>query len=189
MPEIFDREAALREIIDLELGMFLATPNEGGVSACQQRPETFRVMRRMTHEPLDDVTLTSYLTDLQKAAAVDRNLMVEKYARMDDRLPPLGDSPLLDVIADAEAAFMREASARYPHVIVSDGSGAFKNYLRCELETLSPATLELYAQDLNRARREGRNPAVERYACLARLLGKGSLENFEKSVAHAAASR
>ena len=83
---------------------------------------------------------------------------------------------------------MREASARYPHVIISDGSAAFKNYLRCELETLSPATLELYAQDLDKARREGRNPAMERYACLARLLGKGSLENFEKSAAHAATS-
>ncbi|OXS27816.1 MAG: hypothetical protein BCS36_13335 [Desulfovibrio sp. MES5] len=161
--------------------MFLATPNEGGPASCQQRPDSFRLMRRMAHEPLSRATLASYLEDLRHAEAVGRNVMIEKYARMDNRLPPLKDSPLLDAIADAEAAFMREASARYPHVIVSDGSAAFKNYLRCELETLSPATLELYAQDLERARREGRNTAMERYSCLARLLGKGSLEDFEKA--------
>lgn len=183
------REGLLAEIIERELVMFLATPNEGGTASCQQQPDSFRIMRRMAHEPLSQASLVSYLEDLRRAESEGRNFMIEKYARMDDRLPPLGDSPLLDVIADAETAFMREASARFPHVIVSDGSGAFKNYLRCELETLSPATLELYAQDLDRARREGRNPAMERYACLARLLGKGSLENFEKSAAHAAASR
>ena len=179
MPEIFDREAALREIIDLELGMFLAAPNEGGVSACQQRPETFRVMRRMTHEPLDDVTLTSYLTDLQEAAAVDRNLMVEKYARMDDRLPPLSTSPLLDEIADAELAFLEEASALFPHVIKRGGGDMFRRYLRCELETLSQGTLESYAREVRRARSVGKNMAVERHRCLARLLGRGSLEEYE----------
>ncbi len=183
-----DRAALLAEIIERELVMFLATPNEGGPASCQQRPDSFRLMRRMAHEPLSRGTLASYLEDLRHAEAEGRNVMIEKYARMDNRLPPLKDGPLLDAIADAEAAFMREASARYPHVIISDGSAAFKNYLRCELETLSPATLELYAQDLDKARREGRNPAMERYACLARLLGKGSLENFEKSAVHAATS-
>lgn len=183
-----DRAALLAEIIERELVMFLATPNEGGPASCQQRPDSFRLMRRMAHEPLSRATLASYLEDLRHAETEGRNVMIEKYARMDNRLPPLKDGPLLDAIADAEAAFMREASARYPHVIISDGSAAFKNYLRCELETLSPATLELYAQDLDKARREGRNPAMERYACLARLLGKGSLENFEKSAAHAATS-
>ena len=183
-----DRAALLAEIIERELVMFLATPNEGGPASCQQRPDSFRLMRRMAHEPLSRATLTSYLEDLRHAEAEGRNVMIEKYARMDNRLPPLKDGPLLDAIADAEAAFMREASARYPHVIISDGSAAFKNYLRCELETLSPATLELYAQDLERARGEGRNTAMERYSCLARLLGKGSLEDFEKA-AQAAARR
>ena len=176
-----DRTALLAEIIERELVMFLATPNEGGPASCQQRPDSFRLMRRMAHEPLSRATLASYLEDLRRAEVAGRNFMIEKYARMDKRLPPLGDSPLLDDIAEAEAVFMREASARYPHVIVSEGSETFRNYLRCELETLSFATLELYAQDLERARREGRNTAVERYSCLARVLGKGSLDDFEKS--------
>ena len=179
MPQSFDHEAALREIIDLELNMFLATPNEGGISACQQRPETFRVMRRMTHEPLDDTTLALYLADLQAAAAVGRNLMVEKYARMDDRLPPLSTSPLLDEIADEELAFLEEASVLFPHVIRRGGGGMFRRYLRCELETLSQGTLESYAREVHRARSLGKNMAVERHRCLARLLGRGSLEEYE----------
>lgn len=183
MPEPFDRESALREIIDRELDMFLATPNEGGVSACQQRPEAFRVMRRMTHEPLDDATLASYLADLHEALAMGRNLMVEKYARMDDRLPPLSTSPLLDEIADEELAFLEEASVLYPHVIKRGGGDMFRRYLRCELETLSQGTLESYAREVRRARSVGENMAVGRHRCLARLLGRGSLEEYE--AAHA----
>lgn len=179
MLQDFDRNAALYEIIERELVMFQAVNNEGGTADCQQRPETFRVMRRMTHDVHDDEVLASYLEDLRRADAEGRNFMVEKYARMDDRLPPLSASPLLDEIADAEAAFLEEACAQYPHVIKSNGRGIFRRYLRCELETLSPATLELYAREVRRARAEGRNLAVARHECLCRLLGRGSLAERE----------
>lgn len=173
------REGLLMEIVERELVMFLATPNEGGTAACQQRPDSFRIMRRMAHAPLSDATLEAYAADLRLAERQGRNFMIEKYARMDNRLPPLQNNPLIDEVVGMEAAFMREASARYPAVIVHGGDGQFENYLRCELETFSPATLDLYARDMRRAAREGRNPAEERYRCLARLMGKGSLEEME----------
>ncbi len=185
MTEAQGRESLLREIIDRELAMFLATPNEGGISACQQRPETFRVMRRMAHEVHDDATLASYLDDLRRAEEEGRNFMLEKYARMDERMPPLTQSPLPEEIADAEAAFLEEAARRFPHAIKRNGSDMFRRYLRCELETLSPATLELYAGEIRRARREGRNLVLERHRWLARLLGKGSLEECEAAAAAA----
>lgn len=185
MTEAQGRESLLREIIDRELAMFLATPNEGGISACQQRPETFRVMRRMAHEVHDDATLASYLDDLRRAEEEGRNFMLEKYARMDERMPPLTQSPLPEEIADAEAAFLEEAARRFPHAIKRNGSDMFRRYLRCELETLSPATLELYAGEIRRARREGRNLVLERHRWLARLLGKGSLEECEAAAADA----
>ena len=185
MTEAQGRESLLREIIDRELAMFLATPNEGGISACQQRPETFRVMRRMAHEVHDDATLASYLDDLRRAEDEGRNFMLEKYARMDERMPPLTQSPLPEEIADAEAAFLEEAARRFPHAIKRNGSDMFRRYLRCELETLSPATLELYAGEIRRARREGRNLVLERHRWLARLLGKGSLEECEAAAAAA----
>ncbi|MCH5276414.1 MAG: DUF4125 family protein [Desulfovibrionaceae bacterium] len=172
-----ERDALLDEIIDRELAMFLATPNEGGVSACQQRPETFRVMRHMAHVTHDDATLRSYLVDLLDAEISGRNFMLEKYARMDDRLPPLSDSPLLDEIADAENTFMEEAARLRPDRVKRNGSGMFRHYLRCELETLSPGTLELYAREVRRAQEEGRNLVLERHEWLARHLdsrAKGS---------------
>ena len=179
MQENFDREAALAEIIERELAMFLATNNEGGVSECQTRPDTFRAMRKMAHSAHEDAVLDSYLADLRQAEVNSRNLMVEKYARMDDRLPPLSTSPLLDQIADAEETFLHEAQRRYPHVIKSNGQGMFRRYLRCELETFSPRTLELYAAQVSRAQQEGRNLVVERHDYLMRLLGKGGIDACE----------
>ena len=46
----------------------------------------------------------------------------------------------------------------------------FRRYLRCELETLSPRTLALYAREVRRAREEGRNPVLERHDWLAGYL-------------------
>lgn len=170
MNDTSERDALLNEIIERELAMFLATPNEGGVASCQQRPDTFRVMRHMAHVTHDDDTLRSYLADLLDAEISGRNFMLEKYARMDDRLPPLSDSPLLDEIADAENAFMEEAARLRPDRIKRDGANMFRRYLRCELETLSPRTLDLYAREVRRALAEGRNLALERHEWLARYL-------------------
>ena len=179
MQETMSREVLLAEIVERELAMFLATNNEGGVSVCQTRPDAFRAMRKMAHSAHDDALLASYLDDLRQAEAQGRNVMVEKYARMDDRLPPLSTSPLLDQIADAEQAFLQDAQRRYPHVIKSNGQGMFRRYLRCELETLSPRTLELYAAQVSRAQHEGRNLVVERHDYLMRLLGKGGIDVCE----------
>ena len=187
MQETMSREVLLAEIVERELAMFLATNNEGGVSVCQTRPDAFRAMRKMAHSAHDDALLASYLDDLRLAEAQGRNVMVEKYARMDDRLPPLSISPLLDQIADAEQAFLQDAQRRYPHVIKSNGQGMFRRYLRCELETLSPRTLELYAAQVSRAQHEGRNLVVERHDYLMRLLGKGGIDTCE--AAYEAASR
>ncbi|MBD5417309.1 MAG: DUF4125 family protein [Desulfovibrio sp.] len=162
-----EREALLNEIIERELAMFLATPNEGGTADCQQRPDTFRVMRRMAHITHDDATLKSYLDDLRAAEESGRNFMLEKYARMDDRMPPLSESPLLDEIADAENAFLEEAARERPDRIQRNGSDIFRRYLRCELETLSPETLALYAEEVRRAKAEGRNLVLERHQWLA----------------------
>ena len=103
MPDNDAHEALLHEIIVCELAMFLAVPNADGPSTCQERPQTFRLMRWMSLSVHDDSTLTSYLNDLKQAGMQGRNLMVEKYARMEDSLPPLTDNPLVDVITGEEA--------------------------------------------------------------------------------------
>ena len=181
MPDEDTREAPLNEIIERELAMFLAVPNADGPSTCQERPKTFRLMRWMSLAVHDDATLNSYLNDLKQAGARGRNLMVEKYARMEDRLPPLTGNPMVDVITSEEAAFLAEASRQYPHAVPGRGGDAFRRYMRCELETWSDATLALYGTEILRARNEGRNLALERYEHLWRRLGYASLDDREEA--------
>lgn len=181
MPDNDAHEALLHEIIDCELAMFLAVPDADGPSTCQKRPKTFRLMRWMSLSVHDDSTLTSYLNDLKQAGMQGRNLMVEKYARMEDSLPPLTDNPLVDVITGEEADFLAEASRLYPHAVPGRGGDAFRHYMRCELETWSDVTLALYGTEILRARNEGRNLALERYERLWRRLGYASLDEREEA--------
>ena len=178
-----EKESLIKEIVERELNMFLATPNEGGTSTCQTRPQSFRLMRRMNHCTHDKATLESYLQDLRDAEEAGRNVMIEKYARMDDRIPPLSESPLLDAIADMELEFLIEAVRQYPHTIKVGDHTFFRKYMRCELETLSDRTLELYAEELKKAREESRNPVLERYDYLWSTLGEGSLAEYENRLA------
>ena len=177
------KEKLIGEIVERELAMFLATPNEGGTSDYQTRPDTFRIMRRMNHCVHGVPMLESYLQDLEEAAAQGRNLMTEKYALMDDRIPLLTQRPLPLEIAVAETGFLQQATAWYPHAVQASGDDAFCNYCRCELETLSDRTLELYAEEVKQAISEERNLAVERYDFLWKLLGEGSLEAYEAKLA------
>lgn len=171
----------LNEIVERELAMFLATPNEGGQADCQQRPETFRLMRKMAHIAHGGEYLRSYLEDLREAEKSGRNFMIEKYALMDERIPPLCQSPLLDEIADAETAFMAEAAKLEPRLIRSNGGNMFRRYLRAELQTLSPKSLALYATEIRQAQKNGENPVVQRHHWLARQLGKEDLVSAGKS--------
>jgi hypothetical protein len=178
-----EKESLIKEIVERELTMFLATPNEGGTSICQTRPQTFRVMRWMSHCTHEEVLLKSYLQDLKNAEDAGRNLMIEKYARMDERIPAISQSPLLDEVTDAEIKFLNEASARYPHAVNVNSDETFRRYFRCELETLSEQTLTLYAEEMRSAQKEGRNPAIERYDRLWKRLGEESLEAYEQKLA------
>lgn len=170
-----NRESALNEIVERELAMFLATPNEGGTADCQQRPATFRLMRQMAHCVHTSEFLQSYLEDLRKAEKQGRNFMIEKYALMDERIEPLSDDPLIDEVADAETSFLEKAAALYPQIIQRNGTDMFRRYLRSELQTLSSESLALYAAEIREAQKAGRNTVVERHDWLARKLGRKPL--------------
>ena len=166
------RSRLLDEIIERELAMFLATPNEGGTASCQERPDTFRLMRKMAHGTHGEDYLESYLQDLIQAEFDKRNFMLEKYARMDNRLPPISYNPLLDKIADAEQKFLEEAIPLTNGMIRPESAANFRNYLRCELETLSDRTLELYYKEIEQALRENVNPVLQRHNWLQDQLSK-----------------
>ncbi len=172
------REESLNKIIEIELRMFEQV-RTSEPSLCKDRPETFRAMRGMTHSVLSTETLQSYLEDLQRAKAEGRNLLSEKYARMDNRIPPLKVNPLINDIVELESGWMRELSQKYPRSF-RGGAGSFELYLSNELETYSDDTLQLYFADVSRAEKEGRNLAEERYTKLSQQIGYSSIDEMER---------
>jgi len=174
------RNELLNQIIGLEAEMFVNVPT-AEPAACQERLKPFRAMRRMTHSPLSDGTLQSYLGDLLQAKADGRNLLQEKYARMDDLIPCLNDNPLIAKIAQFEMRCLDDLSARYPQLIASAATTDPGLYLTSELETLSDDTLNHYFEDVANAMEEGRNLAEERYIYLCKILGYGSLDEWHKA--------
>ena len=175
-------EDLIKEIIAIELEMF------GNVKArerasCQEMPETFKTMRWMAHSVLSEDTLASYLDDLKQAAHAGRNLMTEKYARMEALIPPLKKDPevlgILDEITRIEESWLVEFSRRYPDIVKGGGTG-FGNYLRCELETYSDRTLKLYLRDLTDSLARGINHAEKSYENLFKRLGYESLDDVAR---------
>lgn len=169
------RDKLLREIVEREIAMFLAVPDETGPEGVGQGLEALRLMRSMAHSAHSNAFLKSYLDDLREAEESGRNFMLEKYKRLNGRIPPLSDSPLLDQIADAEMAFQNEANEKYPDIIRHKANDAFRNYIKSGLESLSEESLRHYAEEMRAARAENRNPALERHNWLARKLGKEEL--------------
>jgi hypothetical protein len=177
-----EREHLIGKIIAVELEMFQNVKSRG-YAACQELPKTFRMMRWMAHSVLSDETLASYLDDLEQAGDAGRNLMTEKYARMESLIPPLKQDPeivgIIDEIVRIEESWMREFSQEYPEIVKS-GAAGFGDYLRGELETYSDRTLRLYLRDAETARQEGSNHARKSYENLFKKLGYESLDDVAR---------
>jgi len=172
-----DRESLLDQIVEREWEMMRAVVSDGR-SLCQERPGTFRAMREMSHSVLSRDTLASYLGDLRNAQVEGRNLVTEKYARMEGQIPPVSDCPLIPRIVAIESAWMDALCAAFPHTLQAAAT-SFARYEACELETYSDTTLTLLYRDVLAAREAGRNLERERYETFFRRLAKGTLEEVE----------
>ncbi len=173
-----ENESLIGQIVDIELEMF-SNVNSFVRSSCQDNLSTFKVMRWMHHSVLPTNVLKSCLVDLNKAREDGRNLMVEKYARMENRLPCHNDSCAIDAIVETELQWMLELAEVHPEIFPGSGE-SFKDYMACELETLTGSTLELLWQTVKQAKEARRNLVEERYQNLFRRLGYGSLEEWEQ---------
>ncbi|MFC1973899.1 DUF4125 family protein [Chloroflexota bacterium] len=170
-----NQEELVNNIIQIERVMFQQVQTSEP-SICQERVETFKAMRKMTHSVLSTETLASYLNDLQKAGVKGRNLLRDKYARMQDLIPPLKTNPVIEKICEFETRWMMQLSVRYPGTFQAGSN--FRTYLSCELETYSDRTINLYFRDVLKADYKGRNLVEERYAELAKDLGYSSLDHM-----------
>lgn len=178
MAEKRDRERLLNEIVDIELRMFLSVQTEIP-SACQEQPETFKLMRTAGFRVLSDETLESYRRDLEEAMEENQNLMALKYARMDDLIPCLNSNPIIDKIVEVEARWFNDLARRYPLAFQGRADYAAGVYLRSELETYSNKTLESYLKDVTEAVAKDKNLTEERYAFIFREAGYDSIDSVE----------
>jgi hypothetical protein len=169
------RADVIEQILEIELGWFL-TVNPEITAECQRHPEAFKVMRRASFLTWSQPTLESYLEHIRTAAAEEHNLVREKYAKMQESIPCRDDSPALQDIIAIQKRWQQAAREQYPAIFQEDPKANFDWYLRCELDTYSPAVLESYHGDITRAEADGRNLIIETYDNLARGLGFASLD-------------
>ena len=170
----------LKDIIDIEYKMFMNVKTNGPCF-CKETPETFKTMRIVTHYTHSIETLESYLKDLGNALIDGRNLMTEKYARMQNQILPLKNESslkIVDEIVEIEKIWMQELIEKYPSIF-KKGLIGFSIYLPCELETYSDKTLGLYLKEIIKAKEEGRNLAEEQYDFLFKKIGYSSITDFE----------
>lgn len=162
------KEDLISAILDLEWEMFSAVRNRDGRAACQEDPDTFRIIRSGGFMVWSKDTLESYLADLGEARDAGRNLMTEKYARMEGLIGSLNPDaiPLITEIVNTECRWAEEFRQRYPQarmgrpIYDSEAPSSVisaETYSRGELETYSMRTLELYHRDNREIEARGQN--------------------------------
>jgi len=171
-----EKEKIIAKIIKLEQKMFVAVrPLEP--AACQHMFKTFYTMRHMSHSVLSMDTLKSYFQDLIIAVATGRNMVTEKYARMDNLIPHLQQNEAIDDIISMETEWMQSLHEKYPLTVRFDKN--FAKYAASELETYSKHTLTLYQRDIAYAYHHGINLVEQRYLILFQGMGFENIEAVE----------
>ncbi len=165
------------DIINLEWTMF-SNVNSSAPNSCQENEKTFRLMRWMSYSVMPEELLTEIFDNIYKASLENRNLMMLKYARMDEQIPRLTENPLIDECVVLEEKMMKHLKQIYP-LTFSNNNDGFGNYLKCELETYSEKAIELYYRFLSEADKHNRNVIKARYDNLFKKLGYISIEEKE----------
>lgn len=179
----------LDRVLDLEWTMFSAVHSER-FAPCQRAPDNFRNIRGSLFETWSPALLDSYRGDLEEALGAGRNLLAEKYARMDERIPPLADDPAIDFILDVECLWQAEILEKFPTLYrrccrstAETGDGReFAVYLRSELETYGYQTRQLYFVNVMNAKRNKRNLGLEALLSLVRRSGYRDLTHAEEQL-------
>ncbi|GAB6907087.1 conserved hypothetical protein [Desulfosarcina cetonica] len=182
-----ERERFLKEILDREWEMFKAVKSASPAS-CQESPETFRQVRGSIFQLWPRKLLAAYLIELTAAKRRGRNLLTEKYARMDNLIPPINTNPVIDKIVAIEEAWQQAIRQQYPALYArvcrhNDQTGdgnEFSIYLRCELETYGDTALNIYYEWVELARRSEMNYSL---TMLNHLVLKSGFQGLEEAEA------
>ncbi len=169
----------IERILEIELSWFL-TVNPQLTSECQEHPEAFRLMRQAPFETWSEQTLALHLEHLVDAQGKGRNLVREKYAKIEESIPCVNLSLPLHNSIEIEERWFKEAVSKYPNILAEEAGAGFIKYLRCELDTFSQETLESYYKDRLGAETEGKNLVIEIYNIIAQKIGFSSIEEWNQ---------
>lgn len=181
------RGLLVQSILEIEWRMFQKVKGAGPAS-CQSNYDAFCKVRGSIFQIWPSKILTAYLDNLKVAHDNGRNLLTEKYARMDNLIPPLNENPLIDIIVIIESRWQKEMKDSYPHLYqrtcrssnsADDGSN-FPVYLRCELETYGDETIRYYHRWVSDGYKENRNYSIEALETLVLQGGFNSLDQAER---------
>jgi len=181
-----ERERFMQEIQDIEWEMFRSVKSADPAS-CQEQPETFRQVRGSIFQLWPRKLMGAYLIELTTAKRRGRNLFTEKYARMENMIPPINTNPAIDKIVAIENRWQEEIREKYPALYArscrrtdqSDNGDNFSVYLRCELETYGDTAIDIYHEWVELANRAGMNYSLSMLNHLVINSGFDSLEEAE----------
>jgi len=145
------KEELISEIMEMEWDMFSSVNARGGSAPCQEDPDSFRIIRSANFLTWSETTLSSYLGDLKLAGVEGRNLMTEKYARMEGLIPPLNPeaSQIIERIVRRECLWAEDYLKSTPGATLArpiyardetPGITSSETYSRAELETSTTRT-------------------------------------------------
>jgi hypothetical protein len=164
LAEMSERARFMQEILDREWEM-LQEVKSATPASCQNSPDTFRQVRGSIFQLWTAELLAAYLMELTRARRLGRNLLTEKYARMDNLIAPLTTNPAIDKIVEIETQWQEDIRQKYPALYqrtcrstdeTGDGMN-FSVYLKCELETYGDTAIDLYFDWVHQARQLGLN--------------------------------
>jgi hypothetical protein len=181
-----ERDRFMQDILDKEWEMFQEVKSAAPAS-CQSSPDTFRLVRGSIFQLWPAELMAAYLMELTRARRLGRNLLTEKYARMDNLISPLTTNPALDKIVDIETRWQDEIRQKYPALYqracrstdeTGDGSN-FSIYLKCELETYGDAAIDLYYDWVHQAKQLGVNYSLTMLNHIVLKSGFKSIDDAE----------
>ena len=199
-------DTSVQELLDLEWRLFDAAPQAGQRPARPEDREQFCIIRSAQLSIWPPELRESWRQDLLNAQAEGRNLINEKYIYMLERVNQKqcdkvnSDLPatnieklwLVDWICTAEVAWQETLVQKYPHLTQNSRAihtsadtrenVSFETFLRGELMCCSVNTLRLYARQIEKAQKAGRNLCETMLENTVRQLGYESLEAAEEGI-------
>ncbi len=191
------------EIISIEWDMFQKVNNRGGRASCQNNYDTFEIMRMAQYKAWSRPLLESYLGDLNNALKSNRNLVMEKYARMMKQTHFLEYQEIkhtLPYISPEKAEFIKvvcelykeqeeEYSKKYPNMrgkgrpVELGKTATVAVYLEGEISTYTIETLEVYKKYLEELKSQNQNIVIKINDNIAVAYGYKSIEDAEAKLA------